>query len=148
MPPVQIRCWPEPLRPQAFHGILGETVRAIEPECEGDPAGLLLQLLAGFGSILGRTARSHVQGSTHFGNLFVCLVGATSAGRKGASWAITERLLSQVDSSWARDRVLNGLSSGEGLIHAVRFWMDGIFGSHIHYCNSWSKQWKHFCYCK
>ena len=41
-------------------------------------------------------------------------------GRKGSSWAQVLRLFRHVDSSWVREQLQSGLSTGEGLIAAVR----------------------------
>jgi hypothetical protein len=114
------RRWPDPLAPEAFHGLAGEIVKAIEPHTEADPTALLLQLLTGFGSIIGRKAHFCAEADRHFLNLFVVLVGATSKGRKGTSWGIIEKLLGQVETSWLDSCITSGLSSGEGLIWAVR----------------------------
>jgi hypothetical protein len=113
------RRWPDPLAPEAYHGLAGDIVRAIEPHTEADPAGLLLQLLTAFGSIVGRTAHFRAEADRHYLNLFISLVGATSKGRKGTSWGIVEGLLGQVDSDWLA-HMTSGLSTGEGLIWAVR----------------------------
>ncbi len=48
------------------------------------------------------------------------LVGESAKGRKGTSWGYVKRLMEFADPQWLRDRVQSGLSSGEGLIHAVR----------------------------
>jgi hypothetical protein len=54
-------------------------------------------------------------------NMFTVLVGVTSKGRKGTSWGQISRLFALTDPSWAsKDHVTSGLSSGEGLIWAVR----------------------------
>jgi hypothetical protein len=45
--------WPAPLAEEAFHGLVGEIVRKIEPETEADPAALLFQFHAGIGNVLG-----------------------------------------------------------------------------------------------
>jgi hypothetical protein len=47
------------------------------------------------------------------------LTGDSSKARKGSSWDHVRRLIAQVDSTIER-RILTGLSSGEGLIWAVR----------------------------
>ena len=49
----------------------------------------------------------------------IVLVGDTSKGRKGSSWGHIERLAKNADAGWG-DRVESGLTSGEGLIWAVR----------------------------
>jgi hypothetical protein len=115
-PPV----WPAPPRPEAFHGLAGEVVAAVEPETEADPVAILVQFLAGFGNACGRTAYGAVGPRRHHGNLYAVLVGTTARGRKGTAWSWVEHLLGAADPDWLRDRVRSGLSSGEGLIHALR----------------------------
>jgi hypothetical protein len=112
--------YPQPLAKPAFHGLAGDIVRMIEPHTEADPAALLFQLLAGFGSLIGRTAYMIADGARHHLNIFGVLVGESSKGRKGTSWRQIENLLKQVDEAWQAERVTTGLSSGEGLIWAVR----------------------------
>jgi hypothetical protein len=48
------------------------------------------------------------------------LVGDTSKGRKGTAHAHVIRLFESVDADWSGNRIQGGLSSGEGLIWAVR----------------------------
>lgn len=112
------RSWPV-LSQKAFHGLPGEIINVIEPHTEADSAAMLIQLLAGFGSLIGKTAYFRIGGDYHFTKLFAVLVGATAKGRKGTSWSEIERLLVRVDESF-REAVQNGLSSGEGLIFHVR----------------------------
>jgi hypothetical protein len=118
--------WPAPLDKAAFHGIAGEITRAIEPHTEADPAAILLQLLVAAGSIIGRGPHFRVEGDEHHGNLFMVNIGDTSKGRKGTSWGRVLRLFEHIVDPWAAERVLSGLSSGEGLIWAVR---DAIYDS-------------------
>ncbi len=112
--------WPKPLAAEAFHGLAGEVVRAIEPHTEADPAGLLIQFLAAFGNVVGGSPYFRVEADRHRGNLFVVLVGVTSVARKGTSLGHIRRVFQSADSEWASSRVISGLSSGEGLIWAVR----------------------------
>jgi hypothetical protein len=112
--------WPEPMAEEAFHGILGKAVRAIEPATEADPVALLLQMLTGFGNAIGRTAHFRVEGDTHYLNLFISLIGKTSKGRKGTSWGRVRQYLEQIDGTWLKDRVQGGLASGEGMVFAIR----------------------------
>lgn len=113
------RDWPR-LGDGAFHGLAGEIVRAIEPHTEADPAGILVQLLVCFGSVLGRRPHFRVESDRHGLNLYCVLVGETSKARKGTSAGHVFKLFSEVDPGWRRSRVQTGMSSGEGLIWAVR----------------------------
>jgi hypothetical protein len=114
------RQWPDPLAGEAFHGLAGDAVRAIEPHTEASPVSLLIQTLLCFGNVIGRTAYYVAEASKHYTNIFAVLVGVTSAGRKGSSWAQVLRVFRIVDHEWAQTRISSGLSSGEGLIWAVR----------------------------
>jgi len=112
--------WPEPLAEEAFYGLAGKFVRALEPHTEADPAALLLQFLVCFGNVVGRKAFFEVEADHHFTNISALIVGTTSKGRKGTSWSHVRRIFSNMDSFWESSRVLSGLSSGEGLIWQVR----------------------------
>jgi hypothetical protein len=113
--------YPSPPAPEAFHGLAGDIVRAIDPHTEADSIAVLVQVLVAFGSVIGRTGFFVAEADRHFANLFVALVGETSKGRKGSSWSRVKQVFDVgVDSDWARHRVQSGLSSGEGLIWAVR----------------------------
>ena len=117
---IPISDWPDPLSNSAFHGLAGEIVRAIEPHSEADPIALLIQILVGFGNVIGRHAHFIAEADCHYTNLFAVLVGATSKGRKGSSWGHIRKLFEAVDQDWSTRRIQSGLSSGEGLIWAVR----------------------------
>ena len=114
------RQWPDPPAEEAFYGLAGEVVRTIGPHTEASPVALLIQTLLCFGNVIGRTAYFVAEASKHFMNIFAVLVGVTSAGRKGSSWAQVLRLFRMVDPEWAELLIQFGLSSGEGLIWAVR----------------------------
>ena len=111
--------WPR-LDPAALYGVLGDIVRAIEPHTEADPSALLIQLFAAFGSIAGRSAYFQVEADRHYPNVFAVLVGPTSKGRKGTSKGQAMEPFKTIDEHWIKECVRSGLSSGEGLIWAVR----------------------------
>ena len=95
----------------------------IDPHTESDPAALLVQFLVCYGNRIGRTLHFRAEGSQHFCNLFACLIGDTSKGRKGSSFANLIRLFRLVRTTDAQsfdERQTTGLASGEGLIHAIR----------------------------
>jgi hypothetical protein len=114
------RTWPAPPEPEAFHGLAGDLVRVIAPETEADEVALLLQTLIAFGNTVGRTGSLRIEGDQHYPNLFGVLVGTTSKGRKGTAWGQVKRYFALADPDWMKTRVVSGLSSGEGLIWAVR----------------------------
>lgn len=111
--------WPE-LDEAAFHGLPGEIVRAMEPHSEADPVALLVSLLCAFGNAIGRKSYFRVGSDTHHLNLYAAFVGESSKARKGMSWNYVKGLLREVDEGWIENRVVTGISSGEGLIHHVR----------------------------
>jgi len=111
--------FPSPVNENAYHGVIGELVKAIEPYSEADPVAILVSGLAGFGNIIGDNPHFKVEADKHPCRVFVVLVGDTSKGRKGISWGYIETLFQDLDETWG-ERIQSGLSTGEGLIYAVR----------------------------
>lgn len=111
--------WPV-LKEEALYGLAGDVVRALEPHTEADRAGLLVTFLVMFGSAMGRAAHTLVGQARHTGNLFMAQVGETSRGRKGTATTEVRHVFSLVDPEWQMDHVATGLSSGEGLLSAMR----------------------------
>jgi hypothetical protein len=116
--------WPI-LAEEALCGLPGDIVGAIEPHTEADPVAVLASLLAAYGNAIGRGAFFRVGADLHHLKLNVGLVGDTSKGRKGMSWGHIRELMCTSDKRWTEERVLYGLSSGEGLIYAVRDRLEG-----------------------
>lgn len=112
--------WPDPLDSAAFHGPAGKFVRIVEPHSEADPAALLIQFQVAIGNIIGRHAYRTAEGARHYTNLNAVIVGDTGHARKGSAWARVLQPLRLLAPDWIEERVQTGLSSGEGLIHAVR----------------------------
>jgi hypothetical protein len=104
----------------AFHGLAGEVVRTIDPHTEADPVAILIQLLVCFGNMVGRGPHYRVEADLHRGNLYAVLVGDSAKGRKGTSAGRVRSVVKGADEQWASERMKDGLSSGEGLIHEVR----------------------------
>src|SRR5215212_1440335 len=111
--------WPV-LADEARYGLVGLILEAVDPHTEADSVAVLANLLAAFGNAIGRGAFVRVGAGLHYLKLFAGLVGETSKGRKGTSWGPVRDLMLAVDPEWAEERVLGGLSSGEGLVFAAR----------------------------
>ncbi len=111
--------WPASPAPAVYHELLGEIVTRIAPHTEADPVAILTQLLVAFGAAVGRGAYFTVEATRHHPNEFMLLTGDSSKARKGSSWDHVQRLITAIDPSIER-RILTGLSSGEGVIWAVR----------------------------
>jgi hypothetical protein len=111
--------WPV-LSDVALYGVAGEIVEAIEPHREADRVAVLVNLLCAFGNAIGCGAYKRIGADTHHLRIYAALVGKTSKARKGTSWGYVRELMREADPLWATSHVQNGLSSGEGLIHAVR----------------------------
>jgi hypothetical protein len=105
--------WPAPMAEAAFHGPAGEITQAVAPYTEADPAGVLGTLLAMCGACMGH-GRYIYQGAAQTANIFVVLVGETSAGRKGTAGSLAREVMSAAYPGWDRI-VVAGLGSGEGL---------------------------------
>ncbi len=111
---------PRPMAEQAFYGLAGDVVRTIAPTTEADPVALLVNFLGYFGNCAGEKPRFQVEDTDHGLNEFIGIVGATSKARKGTADKRIRRLFRMAEPDWSDHRVKSGLSSGEGLIWAVR----------------------------
>ena len=117
-----VKEWPI-LADEAFHGVAGEIVRTISPQTEADPVALLSQLLTYFGTVIGRRAYHQVGETRHHTNLSICLVGASSRGRKGSAFDYVQACVLPIEHTeftWSYDNIIGGCGSGEGVINAVR----------------------------
>ncbi|MFN2484261.1 MAG: hypothetical protein ABR509_04905 [Candidatus Limnocylindria bacterium] len=112
--------WPEPLHEDALHGLVGEFVRRVEPYSESDRAALLMHVAGGLAALTGGHVHALAGDAVHPARLNAVLVGVTAKGRKDSAARPAGRLLREADEQFAAGRVTEGLSSGEGLIHAVR----------------------------
>jgi hypothetical protein len=112
--------YPAQLEEAAFYGLAGDFVRRILPHTEADPVALLVHYLGAFGNAVGRNPHALADGSRHGTNIFFVCVGESSKSRKGTSSAHIKRIIKRADEVWGKECVTSGLSSGEGLIYAVR----------------------------
>src|SRR5262249_11205302 len=104
----------------AYYGPASDVVRIIAPDSESDPVAILAQYLAAFGNIVGSAPHFFIESDRHTANLFVALVGISAKGRKGTAGSRVRAIAKIADQTWFMERTASGLSSGEGLIYAVR----------------------------
>jgi len=99
-----------------YYGLAGDIVKVIEPYSEADPIALLVQFLSVYGCLIGNKPHFLVEDNKHALKIYPILVGRTSKGRKGTSWARIRDIIKKIDPEWAKTCITSGLSSGEGLI--------------------------------
>jgi hypothetical protein len=119
--PVRVAHLPR-VPPAAWHGAIGEAVREIAPVTEADPVGILVQVLALFGALVGDVPHVKVGGVPHPARIWPLLIGTTSWGRKGTGLGDAKHFVSEWSSysaTYLRHRLHSGLSSGEGLLAAL-----------------------------
>ena len=61
-----------------------------------------------------------LENDQHFPNLFVLLAGETAKARKGLSAGRIRHIFDTADPDWTRECITGGMSSGEGILHAIR----------------------------
>jgi hypothetical protein len=114
------RQWPKPLSEDAFIGFAGDFVGSVQEHTEADPAALLFQFLVCFGNCLNTNAFYRQEWTNHNAREFVLIVGRSAKARKGTSWNIVKEIFKLADENWFKKRIVGGLGSGEGVVHAVR----------------------------
>ena len=138
LPPDAEDDWPEPLAREALYGVAGEFVAATLPETEADEAALLFHFLTFAAAMMGRERHFPIGGTSHHARLFSVAVGGTATGRKGTAldcvshvFRIVASLAAgdepdcvgsaiTVDDGFCENNVVSGLTSGAGLIWAIR----------------------------
>lgn len=123
-PTKHVATWPAELGEAAYHGLAGEVINLISPQTEADPAALMFSFLAMVGNAVGSGPHWEVSGSKHSLRFWVVQVGETSKARKGTSTSALKPIFRIAASDWYERCFASGMSSGEGLIWAVR---DPIF---------------------
>ena len=105
--------------PVAFSGLLGECVMDLAPGTDASLVGLLGSLIAFCGALVPGVAYFHrIQTSSPF----VALVGESSIGRKGTAMVRASDAMSEaVGVDHVNRVILDGLSSGEGLVSALHY---------------------------
>jgi len=110
-----VRPWPT-LGADAYHGLAGEIVAAVEPETEADPAAMLFTVLTVAGNMAGKNTRARVHDDEHPPRLFTTIVGGSNSGAKGTGLAALRQMLRASNEEWFDNRLLGGFGSGEAII--------------------------------
>ena len=118
------RPWPQ-LDEAALYGLPGEIVRTIEPHTEADRVALLGQVLSEFSCVIGPSSQVVLDGASNPLLFNMVLVGQTSKARKGTADKRIKRVFQLAIYGWTRGECRGNLSSGEGLVDAVRDARDG-----------------------
>jgi hypothetical protein len=111
------------LSKEALRGVAGEFVSLACENSEADPAAVLATFLVCWGVEIGRGPYVQVGDAEHRAIENAVIVGASSKSRKGTSARPVEKLFENMESIENRTpcKISPGpLSTGEGLIHAVR----------------------------
>jgi hypothetical protein len=111
--------WPE-IEGDAFYGLAGDVVAALNPTTEADPNALLFTFLAWAGCYLGNDAYVLGGNTQHPGRVWPILTGASASGAKGTAVAAVGQFAQVVDSTFYVKNRAGGLSTSEGLIKRVR----------------------------
>lgn len=113
------RPWPE-LDEAAYYGLAGDIVRTLKPHTEADPVALFAHLLSEYSAIIGRSCTVLLDDHHSSLALYVVVVGQTSKARKGTAEKRIKKFVKQSIAEWLRGQYAGNLSSGEGLVYAVR----------------------------
>ena len=100
-------------------------MRTIEPHTEADRVALLGQVLSEFSCVIGPGSQVVLDGASNPLLFNMVLVGQTSKARKGTADKRIKRVFQLAIYGWTRGECRGNLSSGEGLVDAVRDARDG-----------------------
>lgn len=104
---------------EMFAGLVGEVVSLFSPYTEASAVAIGSQFIVAFGNAVGRKPHFYLGETSHHTNEFLVACGRTAVGRKGEAANTALSLFGDVDPDWLH-ATGPGLSSGEGLISAVR----------------------------
>ncbi|WP_320171186.1 bifunctional DNA primase/polymerase [Maridesulfovibrio sp.] len=111
--------WPIPDK-AAFYGFAGEFAEFAVEKSEADPIAVLATFLCRFGVEVGQSPHMFA-GEKQYSRINAVLVGQSSKARKGTSSIPIRELFAFNEKEWIPAQTSQGpLSSGEGLIHAIR----------------------------
>jgi Protein of unknown function (DUF3987) len=101
------------------HGLIGEMIALTSQHTEADPAEIYGSLLCGIGILAGPTPHLRIGSTKHPLIIWPLLFGPTGTGRKGEASNVADIFLTATHDDYVK-LCTSGLSSGEGLIEAIR----------------------------
>jgi hypothetical protein len=128
---ANIQAWPI-MESKAMHGIVGRIARLATENSEADPVAVIASTLAYAAAEFGMAQYTRVGDDVHHSRHFDAIVGQSSRARKGTSYGPVRRIFDVAEQirtskstlpfpSGSKLKISNGpLSSGEGLVYAVR----------------------------
>lgn len=115
-----VKDWPA-LKEAAYYGLAGEFVRLAAEESEADPAAILAAFLCRAGATFGSSSFKYIQSDKHTPKIFALVIGNSAKARKGTSLGPVKLIFNRAEQRLQDPlMVVSGLSSGEGLIAAVK----------------------------
>lgn len=127
-PPDDSPLTPPQMRPEGFPGLLKEICDSACENSEAHPVAVAVNVLLFFCGMVGRTAFQRIGDAVIHCRLYGIIAGKSGKARKGTSETLVRLLFSIVDTKLAerlktdaRLRIhAGGLSTGEGIAHAIR----------------------------
>ena len=122
--------WPH-IQGPALTGLAGEFANAATAKSEVDPIAIVATVVTFAGAMFGRSRYIDVADTQHHPRIFTALVGNSSRARKGSSIDPVRKIFSRAEDILQEQstlpfplglklRIAHGLSTGEGLIDAIR----------------------------
>lgn len=106
------------MRDEAFYGLAGKVVALLEPVLETDRASILSNFLGCAGILFQHDAHFKVIADSHYPVDYFLTVGNSAISRKGTTTNAVLEVLERVQFGF-KDRIVRGLSTGQGLISAL-----------------------------
>lgn len=106
-----------------FDNPIGEYVLANAPHTEADRDSVYLQAMELFANYVGKAPRFRLNNTLIYANGFLAVVGTTALGRKGTAYNDALELFLEtggVHSLYTKERIRQGVSTGEGLVEFVK----------------------------
>jgi DNA primase len=117
--PKQAKSKPGPMRSEAFYGLAGKIVALLQPQLEASSEAILANVLGSVGVLFQHEACFRVTADVHWPDDYYLTVGNSAVARKGTTTNAVLEIVERAQSGF-KARTLTGLSTGQGLIAALR----------------------------